>query len=157
MLIYIIRHGQAQGSSATGRDRDRKLTEKGHQQSRAIGVYLAGCRPMPRRVITSPLVRAQETAIAACEPMALAMQTDDRLGSDQGLSEMLAVLEDHREEDAIAIVGHMPTLGQLCTSLTEGATGSTSSLRTGEVAVIRVDGDELVGGGVLIEVFRMAE
>ncbi len=155
MLVSIVRHGDAEHHSTTGRDQDRGLTELGYQQARAIGVYLAGCRPMPTRVIASPFVRAQQTAKAACDARSLSVHTDDRLGAGRGLTEMLAVLEDHRDQEAIAIVGHMPTVGQLRTVLTDGPTAQASSLQAGEVVMIRIDGEELVGSGKLIDVFRM--
>jgi len=155
MLIYIIRHGDAHHDSTTGRDRDRTLTTLGHEQARAVGVYLAGCRPMPGRVIGSPFVRAQETGRAACEVLGMTLETDDRLGADRGLSELVEVLGDHRDEEAVAVVSHMPTVGQAWSLLVNGVGAKEGSLRPGEVVVVRVDGDELVGGGVLIEVFRM--
>ncbi len=155
MLVYIIRHGDAALDSTSGRDQDRVLTDLGHRQARAIGVYLAGCRPMPTQVITSPFVRAQQTAQTIDDALSVGVQTDDRLGADQGLTQMMQVLEDHRDQEAIAIVSHMPTVGRLRTILTDGPGAQASSLRTGEVVVVRIDGDELVGGGELLEVFRM--
>ncbi len=157
MLVYIVRHGDAELQSKTGCDQDRILTELGHQQARAIGVYLAGCRPMPTQIITSPFVRAQQTAQTITDALSIGIETDDRLGADRGLTEMLAVLEDQHHQEAIAIISHMPTVGRLRTLLTEGPTAQASSLHTGEVAVIRIDHEELVAGGTLLEIYRLKQ
>lgn len=157
MLTYIIRHGQANSGSHTGRDQDRTLTEHGHQQAKAVGVYLEACAQSPTCVIASPFVRAQETASEICSVLDQTIITDDRLGADRGLTEMLAVLEDHRDKETIAIVSHMPTVGQLESLLTQGPGASGSSFWTGEVVMIRVEGDELIGDGKMIERYRLAD
>ncbi len=155
MLVYIVRHGEAELHSTSGRDQDRMLTDLGHRQARAIGVYLAGCRPMPARVIASPFVRAQQTAQMIGDALSVDVETDGRLGADRGLTEMVQAIESHRDQEALAVVGHMPTVGRLRTLITDGPTAQGASVGTGEVAVVRIDGQELVAGGVLIEVFRM--
>jgi len=157
MLISIIRHGQAHNGSHTGRDQDRTLTEHGHQQAKAVGMYLKACERLPTCVIASPFVRAQETASEICSVLDQSIITDDRLGADRGLSEMLAVLEDHRDKESIAIVSHMPTVGQLESLLTHGPGTSGSSFWTGEIVAIRVEGDELIGGGAMVERYRLAD
>ena len=157
MLIYIIRHGQAHNGSHTGRDQDRTLTERGHQQAKAVGMYLKACEQQPVCVIASPFVRAQETASDICAVLDQSIIADDRLGADRGLTEMLAVLEDHRDKEALAIVSHMPTVGQLESLLSIGPTASESSFWTGEAVTIRVDGDELIGGGEMVDRYRLAD
>lgn len=155
MLIYIVRHGQAHGGSNTGLDQDRTLTQLGHEQARAVGVYLSGCDITPLCVIASHFIRAKETAGEICDVLGQEKITDNRLGADRGLTEMLAVVEDYRGKEAVAIVSHMPTVGCLRTLLTDGPTASASSLSTGEVVVVRADSDELVGNCVFVERYRL--
>lgn len=66
MTLYVLRHGQTTWSRQrrhTGRT-DIPLTEEGRSQARAIGPFLTALRgPAPfTLVLTSPLVRAAETA-----------------------------------------------------------------------------------------------
>jgi phosphohistidine phosphatase len=157
MLISIIRHGQAEGGSSTGRDRDRVLTEKGHRQARAAGSYLARCCTPPTIVIGSPYARAHATAKEIAGVLGLDVQIDDRLGCEYGLSELLAVVSEYQEHDAIAIVGHMPTVGAAVSMLTQGPGGRDGALSTGEVVLLRVDGQELIGGAELADRFRMRD
>ena len=64
MNLYIVRHGPAEPRDqyARGSDAQRPLTAAGkHKTSRAAqGLSAAGCRP--DRIISSPLVRAKQTA-----------------------------------------------------------------------------------------------
>jgi len=155
MLIYIIRHGDAHHQSSTGRDRDRTLTERGHQQAKAIGEFLANCESKPQQVIASPYIRAQETASAIWDALAQDHHTDDRLGADQATSEMLSVVSDHQHIETIAIVSHMPTVAEFESLLTQGPASDSTPMMTGELKAIRIDSDELIGHGALVVRYRM--
>ena len=155
MLIYIIRHGKAQDTSESGLDRDRALRNKGHKQAQAIGTYLSEREDGPVFVLASPYLRAQETAKWIWEAMEQDEQTDDRLSAERGLSDALDVLIDLQGADSVAIVGHNPTCERLVGLLTQGLNPNPMGHRTGEVAVVRVQGSELVGQGELIERFRL--
>ena len=155
MLIYIIRHGEAHNDSHTGLDRDRKLTELGHRQAQAAGVYLAGLGHESLMVIASPYMRAQETGSQVCGELDLALHTDDRLGADRGLTEMLAVVEEHRDQEAVAIVSHMPTVGMFASALTDGVAGTPGGLWTGQVVSVRVDRENLIGTGEVVDRYRL--
>ena len=155
MLIYIIRHGDAHHSSNTGRDRDRTLTETGHQQAKAVGEFLANCETVPELVIASPYTRVQETATAISNALAQDHHTDDRLGADRATSEMLSVASDHQHLETIAIVSHMPTVAEFESLLTQGPASGSTPFMTGELKAIKITGKELIGQGTLIERYRL--
>lgn len=68
MQLYILRHGIAEGSSSTGRDADRALTSEGKKKLRDVLKLAADAQVSPTLVLSSPYVRAMETAeIAASE------------------------------------------------------------------------------------------
>lgn len=157
MLIYIIRHGDAHHRSGTGRDRDRTLTDKGHQQARAVGEFLASCKKAPEMVIASPYTRAQETANAIWDALAQDHHTDDRLGADRGLCEMLSVASDHLHVQTLGIVSHMPTVAEFESLLIQGPASGCIPFSTGELKAVEIVGDELIGHGTLIERYRMSD
>ncbi len=157
MLIYIIRHGQAHNSSESGLDRDRALHDTGHRQAQAIGAYLREREDGPLLLIASPFRRAQETAKWIWEAMEQEEQSDDRLSADRGLTEALDVLIAQQGAESVAIVGHNPTCERLVGVLTQGLNPTPMGHRTGEVAVVRVVGSELVGQGELVERFRLGD
>ena len=90
MRLYLARHGESTGNAQRliFGQRDYPLTDKGRAQARALGQSLEGARI--ERVVSSPLVRALETARLA-QPNA-AVEQDARLmeqfmGRWEGLTE----------------------------------------------------------------------
>ena len=71
--LYIIRHGETAGNDA-GRfqgSTDCELNERGYAQAERLGER---CRDLPFEVlISSPLVRARETAFPSAKPTSSAM------------------------------------------------------------------------------------
>ena len=67
-MIWLLRHGEAAEGSP---DSERPLTAKGEEQSRAAGLALAALGVKLDACLTSPKVRAYETARLACEPLGL--------------------------------------------------------------------------------------
>src|SRR5262245_952111 len=64
MHLYLIRHAEAVqvGVNGINKDEDRPLTEKGRQQCRALALALRQVGVRMERLLTSPLVRARQTA-----------------------------------------------------------------------------------------------
>ncbi|MEI7692637.1 MAG: histidine phosphatase family protein, partial [Actinomycetes bacterium] len=63
--LWLLRHGDAE-PHGTRDDHDRKLSERGVEQARAAGKALAALGFEPTAVLTSPKVRARDTAAEAC-------------------------------------------------------------------------------------------
>lgn len=61
-LVYLVRHAQAATVSPTGSDADRPLIAKGHAQAHRLRKALAAWGEPPERVLSSPWLRALETA-----------------------------------------------------------------------------------------------
>lgn len=62
MIIYLIRHGEA--AHAWDKSPDPELSKNGHQQARNLSdTYLPLLNSTDFQLVTSPLLRAQETAI----------------------------------------------------------------------------------------------
>lgn len=62
MKLYVMRHGPAEDLSPTGRDGDRALTPEGRERTRAVARALAEGDEAPLTIVSSPLVRALQTA-----------------------------------------------------------------------------------------------
>jgi phosphohistidine phosphatase len=77
MKLYLMRHGPAEESAASGLDADRALTSSGRERVRAVAKALAGNGEEPLHVATSPLVRAVQTA----EIVAMVTKLEDRAGT----------------------------------------------------------------------------
>ncbi|HXX67088.1 MAG TPA: phosphohistidine phosphatase SixA [Polyangiaceae bacterium] len=62
MKLYVMRHGPAEDHAPGGRDEDRALTPAGRERVVAVAEKLFEIGEAPRSIITSPLVRAVQTA-----------------------------------------------------------------------------------------------
>lgn len=62
MKLYVMRHGSAEDHSGSGIDGDRALTNAGRERVRAVAKLLVDSNEEPMHIVTSPLVRAVQTA-----------------------------------------------------------------------------------------------
>ena len=76
MKLYVMRHGPAADLAESGSDDDRALTASGRERVRGVAKALVDAQEAPLRILTSPLVRAVQTA----EIVALVTKLDDREG-----------------------------------------------------------------------------
>ena len=69
MLLYLIRHAEAEdlGTGGITRDFDRPLTARGRSQSRALAAAFGRLGVVVDTVVASPLVRAYQTAKLALD------------------------------------------------------------------------------------------
>jgi phosphohistidine phosphatase len=77
MAIFLLRHGDAEDGS--GDDAARRLTAKGERQAEAAGRALAVLGVELGACLTSPRVRAEQTARAACAPLGLVPEVAEEL------------------------------------------------------------------------------
>jgi phosphohistidine phosphatase len=143
--LWLLRHGEAEPHDARSDD-ERRLTERGEDQSRAAGRALAAMEIVFQAVYTSPKVRARETARLACE--ALAAEPLQHAPLREGFSADDALELLHADE-RILVVGHEPDFSQVVHDLT----GARIDLKKGGVAGVRMDG----GRGELIALLRPRE
>ena len=76
MKLYVTRHGPAEDDAPSGLDGDRVLSEAGRKRVRSVAKTLVDLDEAPLRIISSPLVRAVQTA----EIIAIVTKLDERGG-----------------------------------------------------------------------------
>jgi phosphohistidine phosphatase len=96
-------------------------------------------------VLTSPLVRARQTAEIVAGGLAPrpTVANIDSLAPDGGFAALMADLEKHARKPRIALVGHEPDLGELAARLI----GSRRSMELKKGAICRIDVDEIPPNG----------
>ena len=77
MVAYFLRHADAE--QRADRDSERKLTPKGLEQAEKAGKFLVRCGLLPDAVLTSPIVRARQTAKIAADKLGVKFQEVDWL------------------------------------------------------------------------------
>lgn len=130
-MIYLLRHGDAEDGD--GDDSARRLTEKGRLQAEAAGRALATMGAGIEACLTSPKVRAADTARLACEALGTAPEETPQLSG--GGFDALDLAAGRSE---ILLVGHEPDLSAEVGRLT----GASAKLKKGGLAI--VDGNKLV-------------
>jgi phosphohistidine phosphatase len=130
-MIYLLRHGDAERGD--GDDTVRRLTPKGERQSEAAGQALAALGAEIDSCLTSPKVRAADTARLACEALAIEPETATELA--EGGFDSLALVAGR---GSVMLVGHEPDFSNEVARLT----GAKVKLRKGGLAI--VDGNTLL-------------
>ena len=143
MDLYIIRHAIAQpiGSKNDFTDEKRKLTSQGRDLMREAARGLRKLGLQFDLILTSPLVRAVETAEIVAEALgydqALVQQTVN-LAPGASFAELLSEVKRHNGIESIALVGHQPDLGALVSTLVWGDGRASVPLKKGSVCSIDV-------------------
>jgi len=147
MLLHLLRHADAGDPEAwEGPDAARPLSDKGRSQSERLGKYLAGIAFKGGPLISSPKVRAVQTAELVAERLKAEVDLDDRLGEALDLDAVEAILRDAGDPERAVLVGHDPDFSELLGELVET---SRVPMRKGALARIEVDRPLRPGGGTL--------
>ena len=118
--LCIMRHGIAEDRAAHGgNDAGRALTPEGRERMRLIARGLAAAGFAPDWVVSSPYVRAAETAeiVAASCAGSVPLDRCDALEPGGALSKFLAFLGRHPQRRRVLAVGHEPGLSEWSAAL----------------------------------------
>ena len=147
MLLYLLRHAEAEPHCAD--DFSRRLTEKGGKQARRVGCFMKEQCMRPDLILTSPVVRARETAgivsrilgktdISEVPWAACGMNPERALAEIQAYSRFKSIL----------LVGHEPDFSSLVSTLLD--LGKSSSVNISKASLTQIEAQRLVpGAGVL--------
>lgn len=130
--VYLVRHAKAEPHS--GDDAARRLTSEGRARfARLVGAL--GPRLKIARVVTSPFVRARETAELLAHATGTPVDEDPRLASGASESdELLALVRE--AAPGTAFVGHNPEIAKAVAR----TAGRDLEVKPGAVVELSVDG-----------------
>jgi phosphohistidine phosphatase len=132
-VLWLLRHGDAAEGSP---DAERPLTERGEEQARAAGRALKNLGVSPGACLTSPKLRAAETARLACEELGVDPQHEPKLAGGPFDAEALAA----GLGDDVLLVGHDPDFSMAVHSLTGAQVrmkkGGLAAVEKGELRVL---------------------
>jgi phosphohistidine phosphatase len=123
-MLWLLRHAEA----ADGKpDDERPLTERGVRQAQDAGRALEHLGVPIEICLTSPKLRALQTAQYACAPLGVEVTIDQRLsGEPFDAHDLVAGLDD------VLLVGHDPSF----TLTVHDLTGAQARLKKGGLAGI---------------------
>ena len=146
VALCLLRHAHAADRDTWLRsDDERPLTERGRRQAEDLGNHLAGMRFAPDAILTSPLVRARETAEIVAGLLGVGVRLEARLGEALDRDTVTSILADAGNPRRPILVGHDPDFSELATWLV----GAPVPLRKGAFARIDVELPLAAGTGVL--------
>jgi phosphohistidine phosphatase len=113
MKVVLVRHAEAAPGDP---DELRALTPAGHEQARRLGDQLRADGVQPDAVLTSPLLRARETAadLGFGDPEPL-----DELAPGATADDVKAAIAGRGE--TVVVVGHQPDCSRITAALRGGA------------------------------------
>jgi len=151
MQLYFLRHGRAaEADTWHGTDFDRPLTDDGRERMLREARSIAQLVPGLDRIVTSPLVRARQTAeiVAAALKIPDRLVEDERLGAGFDLDRLASILRAHEDARALMLVGHEPAMSATIGRLIGGA---DVELKKGSLARVDLpDSSRLAGELILL-------
>jgi phosphohistidine phosphatase SixA len=109
--VILVRHAKAEPGHP---DHARSLTPTGLESAQLLGDLLSDRKP--DAVVSSPLVRARETAEALAAAVGLEAEVDERLAPGATAETLRAVVQGRGE--TVIVVGHQPDCAEIVLELT---------------------------------------
>ena len=145
--LHLLRHAHAGDPEAwTGGDAARPLSDKGEKQAERLGSFLAGVGFKPDAIISSPKLRAAQTAEIVARHLGIPFSTDDRLAGAIDVATLETLLRDAGDPSRPVIAGHDPDFSQL---LAELAGAARIPMPKGALARVDIERPLRAGNGVL--------
>lgn len=151
MRLYIFRHGIAEDAAAGQDDSQRRLTAQGIEKLKKILATASQAGVQPDKILTSPYVRARQTAQAAKQALGFdgeLIETEALVPYGNSVDLWQEVLR-HADADELMVVGHNPLLSDFACFLT-GTSGSGIALKKGAMAMVEAPVTSARPQGVLL-------
>jgi phosphohistidine phosphatase len=140
--LYFLRHADA-GDPETweGLDAARPLSARGHAQAERLARFLAAASFRPDAIVSSPKVRARETASIVAAALGVPVTLDEELAEALTVRtlERLVGVDGRRR---LMLVGHDPDFSEMVAQLT-----GAERLAMEKGALARVDVGRTLGRG----------
>lgn len=152
MHLYLVRHGIAVnvGEQGVTSDGDRMLSAEGRDKTAgaARGLKAIGCAP--QRIVSSPLIRARETADIIADVLGGVenVEEDEILSTSSYGSNVVAWLSSQPVQDTM-LVGHQPTCGEIASLLLSATDDVDVAFKKVAVCCISFESTALPGEGWL--------
>jgi phosphohistidine phosphatase len=136
MVAYFLRHADAE--PRTSSDHERKLTPKGLEQAEKVGKFLVRCRLLPEVILTSPVVRARQTARIVADKLGDAEVSEvDWLACGMSGETCLMELKARQATSSVLLVGHEPDFSEAIATIL--GLGDSSAIKVRKAALTGIE------------------
>jgi phosphohistidine phosphatase len=137
--LLIMRHAKSDWDTRAKSDFDRPLSKRGKHDAPRMGRWLLENKLIPDWILSSPALRAKETALHVCK--ALGIKTDaihwQPAIYEAELKSLLGVLAQcPKDKQLTLLIGHNPGLESLLDYLAEGTTAFPANKKRMPTAAI---------------------
>ena len=158
MDVILIRHAEAgeRDPSRWPDDSDRPITPEGRRKHLAVAKAMRRMGIEFDFLVTSPLVRARETADVTAESYGYHEPplVDEALGPDCSAAGVTRLLAKFPPDKAVALVGHEPSFSAVAAALIGRSGDARITLKKSGIIGITFDGAAGVGRGALSYVLK---
>jgi phosphohistidine phosphatase len=132
--LYLLRHADAGNPmSWHASDSARPLSPRGNEQAARLGDLLARTGFRPDAILTSPRLRAEQTAAIVAGALGLKTRVVEELGGPLELDGVERILATTGSPGSVVLVGHDPDFSDIASDLT----GTDIAMKKG--ALVRID------------------
>lgn len=134
MKCYFLRHGVAADAERwEGADADRPLTREGKEKMAREAKTVAALALDLEAIVTSPLLRAKQTAEIVAAALSMTVEEDARLGIGFDRRALGEILVERDDGGAIMLVGHEPGMSL---TIASAIGGGRVEMKKGAIACV---------------------
>jgi phosphohistidine phosphatase len=151
MEVYLLRHGIADDDSPTGRDADRPLTDQGRRKLHEVLKLAAAASVAPAVVVSSPYLRAKQTAEIATELLGCKEEIHyaNALTPEADPEELwMEIRNAYRGHSSVLLASHEPLMGRSLGYLL-GQPGMLVDFKKGALVRVDIEGFGIQPRGIL--------
>jgi phosphohistidine phosphatase len=146
MNLYILRHGLAaeRDPQSFPDDSRRPLLEKGEERTRLCGDALRALEVSFDRILSSPYLRASQTAeiVAATLGLKKRLEFREELAPGGDAKALLRYVNGLRPApENVLLVGHEPDLSELISRLISGGPAAAIAMKKGGLAKLAIEAE----------------
>jgi phosphohistidine phosphatase len=150
MRLLVVRHAIAvpHGTPEVPED-ERPLTARGEKRFRVAARGLARICRRPDVLLSSPLVRARQTADIAAEAWGKVEVTETDALAGGSFEQIAAAVEKYADQKLVAAFGHEPDVSMVVARLLGTSDSERLTFKKGAAALLDVPG-RMADGGALV-------
>ena len=153
MELVFLRHGAAADREDwKGDDADRPLTADGADRTKEVVRGLKALKVKPDIILSSPLLRARETAEIARKGLITDAKVElaEELAPEATPDRLIAGLGDLADKPVVLCVGHEPHISTTISAMVSGRTAASFDVKKAGACCIRFTGIPKAGAGTLL-------
>ncbi len=153
MELVFLRHGLAVDQEEwKGDEADRPLTAEGADRTREVVRGLRTLKVRPDVILSSPLLRARETAEIAKKGLITDAKVElaEELAPAASPDRIIARLADLADKPVVLCVGHEPHISTTISAMVSGKTAASFEVKKAGACCIRFTGAPKAGTGTLL-------